>query len=389
MNPQLDDLRSPILASALRIIVPIRNLALLSSLLIFGMPLHAQLNQHAPVWSAYSSGHFYHRDFSVPFYSTTTYPYALPLQDPVSVSYGFPSYSQPGNGFYEYSQGTGFTDSRDSSQRCTIPPGDTNQSTANPNRYWIIGGTYNHGVPIQRVPQSAHVSDLESGIKGFTFQGDFSGTATGSSNDAALAVMFYHQDPCYAGHFESGFAYDFVPKYYAYPYNTVQKSPFYFYWSQDTNCYGTCFEDSSGITPVGAQVGTTNDQADSSNTLRYTPLPDLRTTANSASTYLWGVSVYFDYSSGSNFRVQIYDPYTYSVIYDYVITPVFTDYSQPSPYPTTSFATDQVSGGAAGSPSYAVNGTSAYVTAGFSLVGSPTAGGTAPTFNLAFVDAGK
>ncbi len=59
------------------------------------IPVFAQLNQHAPVWSGYSSGHFYHRDFSVSGYSTTTDPYALPLQDPSNVTYTFPTYSQP------------------------------------------------------------------------------------------------------------------------------------------------------------------------------------------------------------------------------------------------------------------------------------------------------
>ncbi len=360
-------------------------------LLLFAavMPLAAQLNQHAPTWSAYSSGHFYHRDFSVSGYSTTANPYALPLTDPSNVTYTFPTYSQPSNGFYEYANGSSFTDSRDSTQRCTIPPGDTNQATANPSRYWFLGGNYNHGVPVPRGPQSAHVSDLEAGIKGLLFEGKFSGTASGGSSDAALAVVYYHQDPCYAGHFEYGFTYDFVPKYN--PITSAQLSPFYFYWSSDTNCYDfTCYETSSQMTLVGAQVGTTNDLAMTTGTLRYTPLPDLRTTANSLGQYEWGVSAYFDYSSGSNFRVQIYDPNDYSVLYDEVISPVInTGGTSGTTYTSTAFATDQVSGGSAGSPSYAVNGTSAYATAGLSLVGSPTAGGTAPSFYLNFIDAGK
>ena len=365
-----------------------RNLLFFSLVFLLGsLPISAQLNQNAPSWSAYSSGNFYHRDFSVSGYSTTTYPYALALQDPVNVSYTFPAYTEPGNGFYEYSQGSNFTDSLDSTQRCTIPPGDADESPPTANRYWFIGGHSNSGVSIARGPQSAHVSDLQGGLKGFTFQGDFSGTATGSGT-SALAVIFYHQSACYAGHFEYGFAYNFVPQYY--PGTDTLMSPFSFYWSQETNCgTGNCYMDYDAYIPVTERSGSTNDYTDSSFDLRYTPLPDLRTTANSVSTYLWGVSAYFDYSSGSNFRVQIYDPYDYSVLYDHVISPVITNYASASPYSTTTFATDEVSGGAAGSPSYAVNGISGYVTAGLSLAGSPTAGSPAPEFDLSFIDAGK
>jgi hypothetical protein len=355
-------------------------------LLTVGVPLSAQLNQNAPVWSSYSPGHFYHRDFSVAGFSTTASPNALPLSEPLNVDYTFPTYSQPGNGFYEYANGINFTDPRDSSQRCTIPPGDVNQATPNPNRYWIIGGVYNHGVPIARAPQSAHVSDFQPGIKGLLFQGSFSGTASGTASDAALAVVYYHQEACYAGHFEYGFSYDFVPQFY--PGTAVQKSPFYFYWSKETNCFGTCFADVAGTTPVGHQDGTTNDLATTTPTLRYTPLPDLRTTANSLGQFVWGVSAYFDYSAGGNFRVQIWDPNNFSLLYDQIITPVINTGLSGSVFTTTPFAIDQVSGGAAGSPSYAVNGTSAYVTAGFSLVGSPTPG-TLPNFHLDYLKAGK
>ena len=86
------------------------------------------------------------------------------------------------------------------------------------------------------------------GVKGFRFYGMFYGSAWSSSDrDYVVESAFVHEQPCYAGHAEYGFA-------------RILGRPagFFFYWSTDTNCDGAICRRTRNVTdtPVNASYGT-------------------------------------------------------------------------------------------------------------------------------------
>lgn len=177
--------------------------------------------------------------------------------------------------------------------------------------------TGTHQIPGPSTFSRTHAA--QSGVKGIQFDGTFNGSASGNPGDYLIETVFAHQQQCYAGHQEYGFARTL-------PGGLGANPPFYFYWSDYTNCDGAiCYDNDNH-----PQIGTAQNSR--------VGLIDLGT-PNTSQTNRYEAYIFRD--SGTNtlkFQVNIYEPYTASTpTHSYAVDP--NDHTLTSPdiaYPSSS-----------------------------------------------------